>query len=50
MSKKVELTGKVFGRLTVIRDVGRDKRSNVIWVQLQLEEKGCTCYLNMKVI
>ena len=25
MSKKVDLTGKTFGRLTVIKDAGRDK-------------------------
>ena len=37
MSKKVELTGKIFGRLTVIRDAGRDKRGNVIW------ECQCSC-------
>lgn len=37
MSKKVELTGKIFGRLTVVRDAGRDKRGNVIW------ECQCSC-------
>lgn len=31
MGKKIDLTGKRFGRLTVIEDVGRDKWGSVTW-------------------
>jgi len=37
MSAKQDLTGQIFGRLTVIRDVGRDTGKKVIWECL------CSC-------
>lgn len=32
MAKKIDITGQKFGRLTVIEDVGRNKRKQVIWL------------------
>lgn len=32
MSRKIDLKGKKFGRLTVLEDVGRDKSKQVIWL------------------
>lgn len=31
MSKKIDLTGKVFGRLTVIKEAGRNN-SSLLWL------------------
>ena len=32
MPKKIDLTGQPFGRLVVIREAGRDKHGNVLWL------------------
>lgn len=43
MSKKIDLTGKTFGRLTVISEVGKNKHGGVVW--------NCECSCgNVKVV
>ena len=43
MSRKIEMTGKRFGRLVVLREAGRDNDRNVLWKCL------CDCG-NIKVV
>jgi hypothetical protein len=31
MSKKIDLIGQVFGRLTVVSEKGKSKSGNIIW-------------------
>jgi len=42
MSKALDLTGQRFGRLVCIKDVGRDKYGNVLWL--------CLCRCGKKII
>lgn len=37
MGAKIDLIGKTFGRLLVIKEIGHDKRKNILW------ECRCTC-------
>lgn len=64
MGKKVDLTGQMYGRLTVLEDVGRDKHHRVIWRCLcecgnivdttsdclqKGDTKSCGCYNREKI-
>lgn len=40
--KRIDLTGQRFGRLTVIKEAGRDKRNNVMW--------ACKCDCGVSVV
>lgn len=44
MSKKLDLVGKVFGRLTVLGESGRSERGSVLW------DCSCQCGNSCKVI
>ena len=44
MGKKLDLTGQVFERLTVIKEAGKDKHGNYIW------ECQCKCGTKTKVL
>lgn len=44
MSSKIDLTGQVFGRLTVIEDVGRNKKGEVLW------RCSCSCGEGREVV
>ncbi len=44
MSRKIDLTGKRFGRLTVMRDTGKRLRNSVVW------ECKCDCGMKSEVI
>ena len=64
MGKTKDLTGKKFGRLTVLRKIGKDDRSNVIWecqcdcgnktnittVRLNRGTKSCGCLVKETAI
>ena len=43
MPKKIDLTGQPFGRLIVIREYGRDKHGNVLWLCRCLGKNGDDC-------
>lgn len=43
MSKKIDRTGERFGRLLVIREYGRDKHGNVLWLCRCLGKHGDDC-------
>ena len=43
MSAKKDLTGQPFGRLIVIREYGRDKHGNVLWLCRCLGKNGNDC-------
>ena len=43
MSAKKDLTGQQFGRLIVIREYGRDKHGNVLWLCRCLGKNGNDC-------
>ena len=43
MPKKIDLTGQPFGRLIVIREYGRDKHGNVLWLCRCLGKNGNDC-------
>ena len=43
MGKKIDLTGQPFGRLVVIREYGRDKHGNVLWLCRCLGKNGNDC-------
>lgn len=43
MGKKIDLTGQRFGRLLVIREAGRDKHGNVLWLCRCLGKHGDDC-------
>ena len=43
MGKKIDLTGQPFGRLVVIREDGRDKHGNVLWLCRCLGKNGNDC-------
>ena len=43
MPKKIDLTGQRFGRLVVIREYGRDKHGNVLWLCRCLGKNGNDC-------
>ena len=43
MSAKKDLTGQPFGRLIVIREAGRDKHGNVLWLCRCLGKNGNDC-------
>lgn len=43
MPKKIDLTGERFGRLLVIREAGRDKRGEVLWMCRCLGKNGDDC-------
>ena len=43
MPKKIDLTGQRFGRLLVIREYGRDKHGNVLWLCRCLGKNGNDC-------
>ena len=45
MPKKIDLTGQPFGRLVVIREAGRDKHGNVLWLCRCLGKNGDDCGL-----
>ena len=42
MSKKIDLRGQKFGKLTVLREIGRDKHNKVLWL--------CRCECGNEVI
>ena len=42
-AKKIDLTGQPFGRLIVIREYGRDKHGNVLWLCRCLGKNGNDC-------
>ena len=43
MSKKIDLTGQTINRLVVIREYGRDKHGNVLWLCRCLGKNGNDC-------
>ena len=43
MSKKIDLTGQTINRLIVIREAGRDKHGNVLWLCRCLGKNGNDC-------
>ena len=43
MPKKIDLTGRISGRLLVIREAGRDKHGNVLWLCRCLGKHGDDC-------
>lgn len=43
MRKKIDLTGQPFGRLVAIREAGRDKHGNVLWLCRCLGKNGDDC-------
>ena len=44
MSTKVDLTGRIFGRLTVLEDTGERRRGNVVWLCL------CECGESRRIV
>ena len=43
MPKKIDLTGQTINRLVVIRENGRDKHGNVLWLCRCLGKTGDDC-------
>ena len=43
MSKKIDLTGRTLNRLLVIREAGKDKHGNVLWLCRCLGKNGNDC-------